>query len=243
MRMYESGLERKRGGEIRLPLLLVQCLWFASTALGQEKAWVGAGALSQPLSGAYRIEVGDVLEISFFKTPQLNQTRIVAPDGDIHLALVGRVRAVGLSIDELAREVTEKYQRELIDPQVTVSVQNFSGMRVYVGGEVNQPSMLPYRGGLSLVQAIMNAGGFARTARRSSVVLIRKGQRGEARGALINVEEILDEGRLETDPALAPSDIVFVPRSRVADVNLFVEQYIQNNIPIPVVLGFNPFQR
>jgi len=221
MRMYESGLERKRGGEIRLPLLLVQCLWFASTALGQEKAWVGAGALSQPLSGAYRIEVGDVLEISFFKTPQLNQTRIVAPDGDIHLALVGRVRAVGLSIDELAREVTEKYQRELID----------------------QPSMLPYRGGLSLVQAIMNAGGFARTARRSSVVLIRKGQRGEARGALINVEEILDEGRLETDPALAPSDIVFVPRSRVADVNLFVEQYIQNNIPIPVVLGFNPFQR
>ena len=112
-------------------------------------------------------------------------------------------------------------------------------MKIYVAGEVNTPGMLEYHGGLTLVQAIMQAGGFLTTARRSQVLVIRKGSDGQPLGSQVNVGDILSEARFETDIALAPSDIVFVPRSAVANINLFIEQYITNMLPIPFYLGFD----
>lgn len=222
-----------------LGVVLVELTLWDGRCLGQSgevsKASPSLTAVSEP----YQIEVGDVLEISFFKTPQLNQTRTVGPDGEIQLALIGSLKVAGLTVDKVNALVGEKYGEQLVDPQVTVSIQTFSGMRVYVGGEVNQSGMQPYRGGLSLVQAIMGAGGYRTSAKLGSVVLIRKGQKGEPLGRLIDVKAILSKGRFSDDVALAPSDIIFVPRSKVASVNLFIEQYIRANIPVPIVLGYS----
>ena len=187
----------------------------------------------------YRIQVNDVLEFLFFKNTELNQTRIVGPDGAVSLQLIGSVQVVGRTVEDITSEVTKRYEKELVQPQVTVAVKEYSGLKVYVGGEVNAPGMQVYRGGLTALQAVVAAGGFKTTASLSSVVLIHKGPSGEAIAGLVDLSRVLKHAELERDVALAPADIVFVPRSGIANVNLFVEQYFKNNLPIPIFLGFN----
>jgi protein involved in polysaccharide export with SLBB domain len=162
----------------------------------------------------YRVQVNDVLEFLFFKSSELNQTRTVGPDGEVALQLIGGVRVAGRTVAEI---------------------------KVYVGGEVNTPGIQVYRGGLSALQAILAAGGFKNTASLKSVILIRKGQNGRPVGSRLDLSRVLKHAEFDRDVALAPSDIVFVPRSGIANVNLFVEQWFRNNIPIPIYLGFTPF--
>ena len=198
-------------------------------------------ALAPADPAPYRVQVNDVLEFLFFKNTELNQTRTVGPDGEVSLQLIGRVRVGGRTTSEIAEELTTRYAKDLVEPQVTVAIKEFSGLKVYVGGEVNTPGIQVYRGGLSALQAILAAGGFKKSASLKSVVLIRKGDGGRPSGTVVDLSRVLKKAEFDRDLALAPSDILFVPRSGIANVNLFVEQFFQNNLPIPVYLGFTPF--
>jgi len=211
-----------------------------ATACSKPSTLTPVTALPPPIEGPYRVQVADVLDVRFFRTPELSQSATVGPDGTITLALIGSVVAAGLPLDELTQAVRDRYARaDLTDPQITIGVSQFSGMKVYVAGEVTSPGMLAYSGGLTLVQAIMQAGGFRNTARVGEVLVIRKGSNGEPVGGQVNVRRILSDARFTEDVPLAPSDIVFVPRSGIANLNLFVEQYVRNNLPISLYLGFN----
>jgi polysaccharide export outer membrane protein len=163
----------------------------------------------------------------------------VGPDGMVSLQLIGSLQVVGRTVDEITAEVTTRYAKELVHPQVTVAVKEYSGLKVYVGGEVNLPGVQIYRGGLTALQAIVAAGGFKTTARLYSVVLIRQGPKGEPIGAVLDLSRVLKHAEFGRDVALAPTDIIFVPRSKIANVNLFVEQYIRNSWPIPFGIGWN----
>lgn len=234
--MRQTNMRQNAASMVTVGLLL-----FAAFACGRPPNLTPAPELPTPIQGPYRLQVGDVLEVRFFRTPELTQTATVGPDGAITLALVGSVHAAGRTVDELTEFVSELYaDADLLEPQITVSVREYSGMKVYVAGEVNTPGMLEYHGGLTLVQAIMQAGGFLNTARLSRVLVIRKGSEGQPLGSLVDVGGILTDGRFATDIALAPSDIVFVPRSVIANINLFVEQYISNMLPLPIYyLGYD----
>jgi protein involved in polysaccharide export with SLBB domain len=186
----------------------------------------------------YRVQVNDVLEFLFFKNTELNQTPTVGPDGAVSLQLIGSVQVVDRTIEDITGEVTRRYAKELVQPQVTVAVKEYSGLKVYVGGEVNQPGIQIYRGGLTALQAVVAAGGFKTTARLSSVLLIHKGPKGEPIGAILDLSRVLKRAEFGRDVALVPTDILFVPRSRIANVNLFVEQFFRNMWPIPVGIGW-----
>jgi len=192
---------------------------------------VSPGSLPPVLTDHYRIHVGDVLDIAFFKTVELDQTRTVGPDGEIYLPIVGRVDVVGRTVDDVTKEISEGYLKEMVNPQITVSVAEYSGLQVYVSGEVNTPGIQDYRGGLTLVQAISNAGGFNRLARRREVLLIRPGPDNRPVGTIIDVKKILRKGQIANDVPLAPLDIVYVHHKKIVNVNIFVEQYISDNIP------------
>jgi protein involved in polysaccharide export with SLBB domain len=215
-------------------------LAFLAPCAAQDSEALAAGAAAG--AAPYRVQVNDVLEFLFFKNPELNQTRTVGPDGEVALQLIGAVKVGGRTITEITEEVTTRYARELVQPQVTVAVKEYSGLKVYVGGEVNQAGMQVYRGGLTALQAVVAAGGFKTTASLKSVILIRKGSGGRPMGARVDLSRVLKHAEFDKDVALAPSDIVFVPRSGIANVNLFIEQFFKNNLPIPVFLGFNVFQ-
>lgn len=191
------------------------------------------------LSRPYRVQVNDVLEFLFFKSTELNQVRTVGPDGVVPLQLIGSLRAAGRTIEDITGEINQRYGVELVDPQVTVAVQAFSGLKVYVGGEVGTPGLQEFRGGLTTLQAIVAAGGFTKSASLKSVVLIRRGDDGKPVGTVVDLSRVVKKAEFERDIALAPADIVFVPRSGIAKVNLWMDQWIRQNIPIPITLGYN----
>lgn len=190
----------------------------------------------------YRVQVNDVLEFLFFKNTELNQTQTVGPDGMVSLQLIGSVRVVDRTIEDITGELTRRYAKELVQPQVTVAVKEYSGLKVYVGGEVNQPGIQIYRGGLTALQAVVAAGGFRTTASLKSVVLIHKGPSGEPIAGLVDLSRVLKHAELERDVLLAPADIVFVPRSGIANVNVFIEQFFRNMWPMPISLGYNIYK-
>ncbi len=179
----------------------------------------------------YVIGPGDQLLVRFYKHKELDEEVLVRPDGKITLQLVGDLPAAGREPAVLAAEVDQAFKSELTTPRATVLVKTLGG-RVWVGGEVDEPGSIPLTANLTLFQAVQEAGTFLPTAHLKQVVLIRRDAAGRPHGWAIDVRPTaggMDPGQ---DVPLQAQDIVFVPRSKVADVNLFVEQYIRNNLPI-----------
>jgi len=178
----------------------------------------------------YVLKVGDLLDVRFYKTPELNAEVPIRSDGKISLELVGDVQAAGLSPDALSRTLGEMYARELTNPRVTVIVRSFGGA-VYVGGEVKNPAAQAYSYGMTALQAINGAGGFVTTAKVDDVILIRRVE-GQYKGQVLHLDRVMSGEEPARDIPLEPGDILHVPRTTVADVNIFVEKYIRNNLPI-----------
>jgi polysaccharide export outer membrane protein len=210
-----------------------------SDAFDGQSNYVAADGLPPIYTGLYRIQVGDVLNVNFFKTTQLNQTLKVGPDGDLYLPIVGRVRVAGRTVDDITEELTEGFSNEMVDPQITVNVAEFSGLFVHVAGEVKSPGLQPYSGQLTAVQAIMDAGGFADRGRKKSVLLIRRDRDGQPVGTIIDVKAILKDGQFSGDVPLAPSDIIYVPLKNISKVSLAIQEYFTNNLPFSLYLGYN----
>jgi len=178
----------------------------------------------------YRLQVGDEIQLKFYLSPELDQEVIVRPDGRISLQLLDDVAAVGLTPMELDRIVTESYRTELRNPEITVIVKRLAA-KVYVGGEVRQPRFVAHTGSLTVLQAVFEAGGFTDTAEPSSVILLRRLNDDKGFAAKLDLKKVMSAEA--EDIALMPSDIIFIPKSRIAEVNLFVEQYITKMIPVP----------
>ena len=140
-----------------------------------------------PPPQTYVITIGDSLAIKFYKNPELNEDAIVRPDGMISLQLVDDVPAAGRTTAQLAADLKQRYAKELADPAIAVIVRNLVGNRVYIGGEVGKQGSIPLVGGMTVFQAIQEAGGFARTAHRKQVILIRRTPDGKATGRAIDV--------------------------------------------------------
>jgi len=189
----------------------------------------------------YRLQVGDIIDVKFYRNPELNDEVIIRPDGKISLQLMDDVPAAGLSPAELSDDLARRYEPELKQARVNVIVKTFSTQRIFVAGEVGRQGTQDLAAGMTLYRAIQQAGGFLKSANRKQVVLIRRGADEKQTGYAVDLRAV-EEGRGQTgDVPLHAQDVVFVPRSVIADVNLFVEQYVRNNLPVQNVgLGF-PF--
>ncbi|MET1080546.1 MAG: polysaccharide biosynthesis/export family protein [Pseudomonas sp.] len=206
------------------------------------------GAEGLPLVGTaggvaeqqYRIRPGDDLDIKFFYTRELNETASVRPDGFITLQLLDDVKVAGLTPDELDEELTSRYRPYIKKPNVSVMVRSFKGFRAYVGGQVAVPQVVPLEGGMSVLQAIYRAGGNLPTAYMDSIILIRKGDDGKPQPYHLNLsDQAVEQGLPDLQVALSPSDVIYVPRSPIANANLWVQQYITDLVLFKgVQLGF-----
>ncbi len=216
-----------------LPLLvcgLCACAPLPKTVPVSELLPPPARPESRVEAPAYRIAPGDVLDIKFFYTPDLNETVTVRPDGRISLQLVDDANAAGLTPSELVHDLTARYAKKLPDkPDLSVLLRGFENQRIYVTGDVRTPGEYPLKGNLTVLQAVATAGGFVDTARPDSVLLIRKTMGAPAKVYRVNLSDpMLDPDTQGGGLALlAPTDVVYVPRSGVAQANLFVDQYIR----------------
>lgn len=179
----------------------------------------------------YRIEPGDTVQVRYVFHPEMKQEDIVRPDGKITLSLVGEIVVAGMTPTELENHLMKVTADELRNPQVTVAISKYSEKAIFVGGEVGRPGSMPYRKDITPLQAIVAAGGFKDTAAVDSVILVRAGVNNQIMSRKLDLEEVLKHGGNEL-VALAPHDIIFVPRSSIADANLWVRQHVVDLIPI-----------
>ena len=125
---------------------------------------------------AYRIQIGDVLDVRLLLNPELNEEVTVRPDGHISTTVAQDAVAVGKTPMELATYLRSQYGRELTNPKLSVEVKSFAPTRVYVGGEVNNAGEFVTVGPtLTLSQAISRAGGTKLSSDDTSVFIIRRG--------------------------------------------------------------------
>ena len=189
------------------------------------------GSLRDP-QGFYRVTPGDVLDIRYPFHPEMSQREIVRSDGKIRAAEIGEVPVAGLTAREIAAHLAERTADRLRDPEVVVTITEYAPRSVYVAGEVARPGPIPYRRGLTPLQAIAQARGLLPTALTRSVVLVRAtGPDGRTISRTLDLDGVLHDGDAEI-LVLAPHDVVFVPKTGIAEANVWVDQHFTQIFPI-----------
>ncbi len=194
------------------------------------------GVLDQPSAALssvqpqYLIQKGDELEIKFYYSAHLNEKVIVRPDGRISLLLVHDIPAATLTTNELTEVLTNKFSKTLNNPEISVIVRSFATQKVFVDGEIQAPGMVNIHGYMTILQAIASAGGLKSSGQSDEVLLIRRNGLQKPFVMTINVEDAQNGVDLTQNINVEPLDIIFVPKSAIANVNTWMELYIANNV-------------
>jgi protein involved in polysaccharide export with SLBB domain len=188
-----------------------------------------ASASSSP-EGRLVLGPGDVLDIKFFSNPELNENQPIRLDGKIALQLVGEITAQGKTPMELQEEITKLYASQLKRPEATVIVRSLANQRVYVGGFVRTPGLIEMKTRMTALEAIMQAGGFDMWRAEIRNVVIIRHKNNQRYGCALDFSGEL-EGKATQPFYLEPLDIVYVPRTSISAVNLWIDQHINQIIP------------
>jgi protein involved in polysaccharide export with SLBB domain len=214
-----------------------------SLALGLAPAWAAdppAPSDQTPINEIdwgqvpeYRIVPGDELAINF--GPRENsevdvvRVTIVRPDGRISVYPIGDMVAAGRTPAELQAELIRLLAAELKQPRVVVEVTKLAGNQVHVLGRVKKPGSQAVTSLPTLLQALAEAGGFEDDAARGSVIVMHRVGLGSVSVARVRVDRLLRRGG---DVPLSRFDIVYVPRSAIGNVDVFVDQFFTRLLPV-----------
>lgn len=197
------------------------------------------------------LKEGDDLQIRFVYNPELNQALAVRSDGKISLPLIGEVQAAGVRPSDLRERLQGEYAKHIKNPDIaflvggnitkkifadpafiSLTLSKPADQEIFVGGEVESPKIVKFDGPITTLQAIMAAGGVRDTADLAKVVILRRGQFEQGEWIQTNLSAPLSGKNLQNDLALRDGDVVVVPMSGIAQVNLWVKQYIRETLPI-----------
>lgn len=166
---------------------------------------------------AYRVQIGDVLDIKFYLNPEFDETVTVRPDGMISTKIIEDLDVYNQTVSEINGKVKDLYKRDLKNPRVTTVVRSFAPIRIYVSGEVNSPGEFIVVGqAMTLTQAIARAGGIKNSGEPDQVLVIRRGAGEQGHIFVANYEAATQGADPLADGRLAPNDVVFVPKSGAA---------------------------
>lgn len=180
----------------------------AASAATQQLA---AQQLAAPTQGSYRLNPGDVIEISVWKEPELQREVLLLPDGNIAFPLVGTVQAAGRTPDEIQAEVEERLTRFFPEPVVTVSILQVAGNKLYVTGQVNQPGQFTVDQPVDVLQAIALAGGLTAFADEDDIYVLRRAPDGSQSAIAFDYDDVTDGSDLSSNIVLQQGDVVVVP--------------------------------
>jgi polysaccharide biosynthesis/export protein len=188
----------------------------ADRAMATEAAAsVALAAPAGPVSADYLIGPGDSLEIFVWRNPDLTITVPVRPDGKISTPLVEDMVAVGKTPTGLARDIEKALATYVKSPQVNVIVtlpaSVFSQIKVI--GQVLHPQALPYRDGMTVLDAVLAVGGLNQLAAGNRAHLVRN-ENGKQQEIKVKLNYLVNDGDMKQNLALRPGDVLVVPASR-----------------------------
>lgn len=179
----------------------------------------------------YRVGPGDKLRVKYLVTQNMDEEVTVTPDGYIGVLAAGQISAAGRSIPDIEREVAQSARKYVAEQPIVVSLQESVSSRVFVGGAVQSPGVVQLTDlKTSSLQAILMTGGFTDEARLGQVAVIRRSGDGPPMLRSVDIRSVVERGNTD-DVLLQPGDVIFVPRSSIAEVNLWVDQFINKVVP------------
>lgn len=198
---------------------------------------------------AYRIVPGDVLHLNFGPDPDepyrdVIREVLVRPDGRITVFPIGDVIAAGRSTSELETDLVALLSGELIEPRVVVEVAELAGNQVHVLGSVVRPGSYEAGPFVTVLQAVAMAGGFSDDASRNSVLVFHRDGASTVHVRQIAVDRGIKSADLAIDAPLSRFDIVYVPRSTIGNISVFVRQFFGSaqTVASAVLIGWELFE-
>ncbi len=201
---------------------------------------------------------GDYFDLRFVYNPELNMGVRVRSDGKISLPIVGDVQAAGLTPEQLRKNLIKKYSRDIQKPDIAllvsentarsihtaenslaVSVNRAAGHRVYVMGEVKNPRVVAADVKLTLLQALAEAGGGTDTGDMGRVVILRRLEEKKVEWLQVDLDSPPEGTDMKNDILVHAGDIIIVPKTGIAKLNLWVKQYIRGVLPVDTQFSIN----
>jgi polysaccharide biosynthesis/export protein len=192
-------------------------LWLASmtAAVPMYPAMAAEPIVPPAVSPDYRIGPGDTLKVSVFQNDELTATLPVRPDGKISTPLVEDMVAVGKTPSQLARDIEKSLSDYIKAPKVsvvvTIALSVYSQVKVI--GQVKTPQSLPYRDGMTVLDAVLAVGGLGQFAAGNRARLVRT-ENGKQTEIKVKLDALLNSGDMTQNLALKPNDVLVVPETR-----------------------------
>jgi polysaccharide export outer membrane protein len=160
----------------------------------------------------YQLGPEDIISVTVFGQDRYSKNGIkVPPSGRISLALIpDGIFVSGKTVDQVAELIKKRYDEYIIDPQVSVSLDQAGSYRYSVIGDVAQPGIRLMTRRLSVTEAISEAGGILQTGDKRKVFVLRKQAKGNLMSIPVNVSAIY-RGQAPDSIYLQPGDQVIVP--------------------------------
>lgn len=156
---------------------------------------------------------------------------LVRPDGYLSLPLIDDVPVAGLTLPQVKSMLEEKYKEKVSNLEVSILLNAMKNNVAYVMGEVRKPGLYLMDVPTTVTQLLARAGGYLDSAELESILVINRTEDRKPSGNIINIEKTISEGNLNYDTWIKQYDIVYVPKSKIARADLFVDQYINSLIP------------
>ena len=165
---------------------------------------------------AYAIGIGDVIEISVWKSPELGVSVPVRPDGRVSVPLLGDVQAAGMTPLALKEQLASDFRKYVTAPEVSVVIKEINSRKVFVTGEVKTPGSFDLQPRAKLMQVLAMAGGLTPYA-RGKVVVLRDNRESKDTGGghdqrfEIDIKSIVSGKRPGDNIVLLPGDTLIFP--------------------------------
>ena len=220
-------------------------LGFSTSQLSEEISERYRDIIKIPIITVSLVEYSNALK-NFMDGIQSNsqgQSRRVRirPDGNLSLPLLDDIQCMGITLPELKTKITAQYDSLFPGVAISLDVSDVRNNVVYVLGEVQRPNMYRLDAPTTLTQILSRSGVNMNTAGMRSVIVMSRNDEHKPVVQIVNATRVLRSGNIGKDLILTQYDIIYVPKNNIANVGLFVNQYINAVIPniFRVGIGFN----
>ena len=208
-------MKKAKGLDLLLKGLAIFALSFSLAACSSKEDLPAAGQPSDEEPPHYLVGAGDSLTIFVWRNSELTTGVTVRPDGRISVPLIEDLYVAGKTSSEVARQIEQELGKFIQDPFVTVIVGSFVGpftQQVRVVGEAAQPTSIPYRANMTMLDAMIAVGGITEFADGNDTTIVRVVD-GEQKEYRARIDDLLKDGDISANVALLPGDIIIIPES------------------------------
>jgi polysaccharide export outer membrane protein len=231
MRHMGGGVNVVRKSLLRAALLLAAAV---STACISNPGHPGVPASQSE----YLIAPPDTLSVIVRPEPEIKRDLVVRPDGRISLDLIGDVDVRGRTVADVRAEIARRLKEFIVQPDVTVTLTRSESRTFYVLGEVMRPGAYPLIGDVTALYALGIAGGSTKFADENSAKLVRPTPEGKLVYP-VYYRAMTREGEGQTNYALQPGDVIYVPPSVFASIGYAIQTI---TYPITAIMGIGGSQ-